>query len=178
MEWFLGCLLGFAVNLDNFMIGLSLGMRRQRVSLQANVVMALLTGGMTFCSMRFAQMLSHDLAVWANLVGALLLIAFGVFCIFHNAEEGEQGYGVECWSEIFILGVLMAINCIPPAFSAGAMGMNSAVVTVSSFVCAFVCMGVSSQLGSRLRSARRFAHLDQAAAGLLILIGFLEVLMG
>ena len=148
MECFFACLLGLAVNLDNFMIGLSLGMRRQRISLQA------------------------------NLAGAVLLILFGVFCMFHNAEEGEQGYGVECWSEILILGVLMAINCIPPAFSAGAMGMNSAVVTLSAFVCALVCMGVSSHLGARLRSARGFVHMDQMAAALLILIGLAEMWIG
>lgn len=178
MEWILACLLGLAVNLDNFMIGLSLGMRRQRISLQANLVMALLSGGVTFLSMRFAQLLSSEMAVWANLVGACLLILFGVFCMFHNAEEGERGYGVECWSEILILGALMAINCIPPAFSAGAMGMNSAVVTISAFVCALVCMGVSSGLGARLRSARKFVHMDQIAAALLIFIGILEIWIG
>lgn len=178
MEWILACLLGFTVNLDNFMIGLSLGMRRQRISLQANLVMALLTGAVTFISMRFAQLLSSEMAVWANVVGASLLILFGVFCMFHNAEEGEQGYGVECWSEIVILGALMALNCIPPAFSAGAMGMNSAVVTLSAFVSAVLCMGISSRLGARLRSVRRFVHMDQAAAALLILIGLAEMWMG
>lgn len=178
MECFFACLLGLAVNLDNFMIGLSLGMRRQRISLQANLVMALLSGGVTFVSMRFAQLLSGEMAAWANLAGAVLLILFGVFCMFHNAEEGEQGYGVECWSEILILGVLMAINCIPPAFSAGAMGMNSAVVTLSAFVCALVCMGISSHLGARLRSARGFVHMDQMAAALLILIGLAEMWIG
>lgn len=171
-------LIGVAVNLDNFIIGLNFGIRKQRIGFGPNLLMAACTGCFSYLSTKAAFLLSGIFLSIANLTGALVLIVFGLWSLFHKSEEepGER-YRELTFQKALALGLLLAVNCVPPSFSAGAVQIPPYLMSLSAGVCALLCMGVSNWLGFRISSSRKFHFLEPAAAILLIAVGGIELFL-
>ena len=75
--YFIMCLLiGIAVNLDNFLIGLSLGLKHQKISMASNLLISAITAFSAFAVTGFSNMLSQSTRSLALLPGSLCLIVF------------------------------------------------------------------------------------------------------
>ena len=167
MNIFLALLIGLAVNLDNLLIGIHLGLRRQRLTLWQNLVISGTTGLCAFGSVYAARLISGSFLAGTNLIGAAIMIFFGIFCLYQSLTD----------MDILILGFVLAVNCIPPSLAAGAMGLSPWWVGLFSTLFSFLSIHASILLGQRFLHYRGFSLLSPLSAGLLILIGGLEMFL-
>lgn len=179
MSLLLAILIGFAVNLDNFIIGMNLGIRGQRLTLPANCIIGLTTGVCAYLSTYAATLISGSILEYANLFGALIMIFFGVYCLYKSfsSEETPEEFIAMTLRDTFILGFVLAVNCIPPSFSAGILSLSPFSVAFFSAVFSCLSMHVSNRTGYRLVKCRFLKLLTPASAFLLILIGVGELLV-
>lgn len=127
MNIFLALLIGLAVNLDNLLIGIHLGLRRQRLTLWQNLVISGTTGLCAFGSVYAARLISGSFLAGTNLIGAAIMIFFGIFCLYQSLTEKEASPSLDAsprFLDILILGFVLAVNYIPPSLAAGAMGLS------------------------------------------------------
>ena len=179
MEIILSMLIGITVNLDNFLIGLNLGMQKKEISVGKNFLMAAITGASALGSMKAARMISDNYMFTANFIGALLLIGFGVYCYIGTKKKKEQEtiFTGEVFSlkECLVMGLFLALNCIPPSLSAGIMRMDMWLVSGFAFFSAFVLMFISNRLGFKMSSQKKFGFLGPLSAIILIVVGIIEL---
>lgn len=176
-------LIGIAVNLDNFVIGMNLGVRGQKLTIFPNVIIGLTTGICAFGSTYAAKLISGNFMVYANFIGAIVMILFGYYCLVKDsipkASPEEDNIQIDNISirETVFLGFMLAINCIPPAFSAGAM--NQSPLYIAFFCALFSCvsMHVSNRLGHKLLQIPLMKMLTPASSVLLIVLGIVELII-
>ncbi|MDC3417326.1 sporulation membrane protein YtaF [Aquibacillus salsiterrae] len=87
-------ILGLAVSLDGFGVGLSYGIRKIKIPLPSILVITICTGVMVFAAMEFGGLLTKFTSVdIANKIGAFILIGIGLWATinyFRNNEKKEQ----------------------------------------------------------------------------------------
>ncbi len=72
-----------AANLDNLGVGIAYGLRRERISSRSNLVIAIMSIGLTFIAMKFGQWVQPILPVKvANDLGASVIIIVGIWVFF------------------------------------------------------------------------------------------------
>ncbi len=80
--------LAIAANLDNLGVGIAYGIGRDRISNFSNLVIALMSGGLTFIAMMFGQWLQHILpGQVANDLGACVIIGVGIWVFWESAAN-------------------------------------------------------------------------------------------
>lgn len=180
MNILMALFIGLAVNLDNLLIGINLGIRRQRLTLWQNLVIGSTTGLCAFSSTCAARLISGNFLVYTNLVGAAIMIFFGIFCLYQGITKKEETPDLDAaprFMDILILGFVLAVNCIPPAFSAGVMQISPWWVGFFSMLFSCLSIHISVLLGQRFLRCRFFSVLTPLSAVLLILIGALELIL-
>lgn len=179
MSIFLAMLIGIAVNLDNFIIGMNLGARGQKLTLTSNLIIGLSTGVCAFAATYAANLISGNFLVYTNVIGALIMIIFGVYCLFKSVHEEETPAEFLDMSlkDTFVLGFVLAVNCIPPSFSAGILKLSPWIVGCFCAFFSYLCMLISNRLGYKLTGYRIFKFLTPFSALLLIIIGGAELLI-
>lgn len=172
-------LIGIAVNLDNFIIGINLGVRSQKLTLASNTIIALTTGICAFASTYAAMLISGNFLVYTNIIGSIIMVVFGVYCLIKSAvkqqEETLPDFSSLAPKDTCVLGFVLAINCIPPSFSAGIMSLSPYYVGFFSALFSFLCMFISNRLGYHLIRYRFIRLLIPGSAILLIFIGVFEL---
>lgn len=171
-------LIGLAVNLDNLLIGMNLSLRGQKLTLLQNLIIGATTGICAFAATFAARMISGNFLVYTNIIGALIMIVFGLYCL-RQSLSGESEPTLQDnpnLKDILILSAVLAVNCLPPSFSAGAMNLSPG--WIGGFAMLFSClsMWISGRLGHRLHNTRLYTLLGPLSAILLILIGACELL--
>ena len=176
MSMFLTVLIAIAVNLDNFLIGMNLGIRNQKLTIKSNGIIGLFTGLCSFFVAAAASMLTDTLIQYANLFGALIMILFGTYCLITELlhKETSSHVSVMTAKDTCILGLVLSINCIPPSFSSGMAGLNPISLGVFSALFSFLSMHFSNRLGETLAKYRFLCFLTPISSVLLILIGIFE----
>jgi putative Mn2+ efflux pump MntP len=77
-----------AANLDNLGVGIAYGLRRERISSRSNLVIAIMSIGLTFIAMKFGQWIQPILSVKvANDLGASVIIVVGIWVFFEVAIQ-------------------------------------------------------------------------------------------
>lgn len=176
-------LIGVAVNLDNFVIGMNLGIRGQKLTIFSNFIIGLTTGICAFGATYAAKLISGNFMVYANFLGALIMILFGYYCLVIDSvpkaapEEDKIHFDNLSIRETVFLGFMLAINCIPPSFSAGAM--NQSPFFIAFFCALFSCasMHISNRLGYKLLQFPFIKVLTPASSILLIILGVIELIV-
>lgn len=173
-------LIGLAVNLDNLVIGLNYGVRHQKITVGSNLLISVITGLFAFLSTYLAGILSGTLFATTNIIGAVLIILFGSYClltsIFKPASPFSAVKALSGW-EIVSLAVLLAVNCVPPSLSAGMIGLSAWLVGLFSAVFSFACLFLGNRLGHRLEKFRCLHVLEYLSAIILIFIGVMELMI-
>ena len=110
-------LIGIAVNLDNFVIGMNMGIRGQKLTIFSNFLIGLTTGVCAFGSTYAARLITGNFLVYTNFIGAVIMIFFGYFCLIKDSipkntqdQENETDFCVPCMQETVFLGFVLAIN--------------------------------------------------------------------
>lgn len=179
MSIILALLIGIAVNLDNFLIGMNIGMRHQKLSLFSNAIIGMTTGICAFFSTYAAKLIASSLIAYTNVISSLVMILFAVYCLLDSlrGEEEALKYSPMKLKDTVILGFVLAINCIPPAFSAGILELSPWYVAGFCALFSFISMYAGSRMGHNLTNNRFLKFLSPASSVLLILIGLGELLL-
>ena len=169
-------LIAATVNLDNFLLGMNLGTRGQTLTITSNLIIGCFTGACAFLFTTAACVLSGSFIKYANCFGALLMIMFGVYSLISEILEKQEiaDLSIMTRKDTCLLGMILAINCIPPSFSAGMAGLNPISMGIFSALFSFLSMFFSNKLGKALIHDRFFRFLTPLSSMLLILIGIGE----
>lgn len=180
MNILMALLIGLAVNLDNLLIGINLGIRHQRLTIWQNLIIGSATGLCAFGSTCAARLISGNFLVYTNLIGAAIMIFFGIFCLYQGITEHGETPDINTaprFLDVLILGFVLAVNCIPPSFSAGVMQLSPWWIGFFSMLFSCLSIHVSVLLGQRFLRCKFFSVLTPLSAVLLILIGALELVV-
>lgn len=83
--------LGLAVSLDGFGVGITYGLRKIRIPLWSMFVIALCSATMIFIAVLVGQMFSQFLSEqFAAYIGAVILIGVGAFALYNIRNQKEQ----------------------------------------------------------------------------------------
>jgi len=83
--------LGLAVSLDGFGVGITYGLRKIRIPLWSMFVIALCSATMIFIAVLVGQMFSQFLSEqFAAYIGAIILIGVGAFALYNIRNQKEQ----------------------------------------------------------------------------------------
>jgi len=194
--------IGIIANLDNLGIGISYGLQKIRIPFSSNLLIAIMSSVATAFAMIMGKFLSRVFP-FANSIGALLLIAIGVWISFGSilqrnifpliykrskilrfimdilsnpAKADRNSNGIICNKEAIILGISLSLNCIVTGLGAGLSGLSLIPVVVSVFIFSLVTISSGYELGNRANFLH-FGYLSEILSGvLLVAIGIRNLL--
>lgn len=169
--YFIMCLLiGIAVNLDNFLIGLSLGLKHQKISMASNLLISAITALSAFAVTGFSNMLSQSTRIFGSVAGSLCLIVFGLYYLI-KPDENTDKYELLSLKQTLILGVILSVNCIPPSFSAGVFKIPPLLMGLCAGGFSMLSMFISSRFCVCFSKKTWIKKLSPLSYILLILLG-------
>ena len=187
--------IGIISNLDNLGIGISYGLQKIRIPFSSNLLIAIMSSVATAFSMIMGTFLSRVFP-FANLVGALLLIAIGLWISFgsilqrnifpviykrskilrfvmdilSNPEKADRNAnGIIANNEAIILGISLSLNCIVTGLGAGLSKLSLIPVVISVFFFSLVTISSGYELGNRANFLH-FGHLSEIISGVLLVV--------
>lgn len=197
-------MLGIAANLDNLGIGLAYGIRRIRIPLGSNLIIAGISGLSTaftgFGGHLLSQMMPDGLG---NILGGGLVITVGIWTIayyyrdnkkniaFSNPDEeinvqnlkmivrephkADLDYsGHISAKEAILLGIALAMNAMATGLGAGMTGINVLGITISVIFFSLLTISCGDYMGKQYASV--LGDKSTLVAGImLIVVGIYEI---
>lgn len=168
---FVMCLLiGIAVNLDNFLIGISLCLKHRKLRLSANIVISAVTALLSCAVTKFSAVLSLNTRIFGTVAGSAFLIVFGLYCLIKPGEDSDK-YELLSFRQTVFLGFILAINCVPPSFSAGIFKIPPLMMGLSAGCFSMLSMYISSTFGRYFSQKPWIEKLSPISCVLLIILG-------
>lgn len=177
MSIFIALFMSVAVNLDNFVIGIQLGMQNKPIPVRSNLIISGITGLFAGIAALCPGIFPVGMVSAANITGALIILAFGIYCLLKRPDGENQKLPGLSFKGSCVLGFTLAVNCIPPALGAGIIGISPLYMAVFCGACSFLCMHFSSRMGVRLQKTPILRQLDKISALLLIGIAVVELII-
>lgn len=179
MSIFLCLIISIAVNLDNLLIGISLGLKGRRLSLLSNSIIAGVTFVLTFGGACLTWLISEHLQNAWQTAGALFLICFGLYCLIKKDSEDAMAEKYQSLSiaQSFALGLILGLNCIPPALSAGMLNIHPVFISLFAGIFSFLSMFASNRFSHRFTKLPWIDKASFLSNILLIMTGFIEILL-
>ena len=202
MHLFTALLVGIVANIDNLVIGCSYGMKKTRIALLPNIIIAIISVLSAF----IALMVGHFISAYfkptlANDLGGSLLIIIGGLSIwstfFEHSEKFKKSNSrllkvlyqpksadldenmLISIKESILLGMALALNSISTSFSVGLTDPNILIyiLCIGFFSLVFISLGVSFgiKLSTRLKDIEALAPIISGL--LLIIIGLYEIII-
>lgn len=178
MSIFIALFMSIAVNLDNFIIGIQLGIQKKPIPVLSNLIISAFTGIFAGIAAACPEIFPQVMVSAANITGSLIILVFGIYCLMKKADTCEEALPSSLsFKGSCVLGFTLAVNCIPPSLGAGILGISPISMALLGTACSFICMHVSSRVGTQLRHKSFITKLDKISALLLIGIGITELLI-
>ncbi|KMY51328.1 sporulation protein [Peribacillus loiseleuriae] len=183
MSWLI--ILAFAVSssIDNLGVGISYGIRKIRVGIGANVLIAVICFLMSITGITFGMWLSQILpGMFPVIIGALLLVIIGVRIILlatprkkeksqvvqdsntqsksikgilENPEVADLDQsGAIGWGEAVVLGVALSANALTNGLGAGLLGFSPLAISLTAAIGSFISVWIGVKLGYKLADVR------------------------
>lgn len=179
MTYFLTIFIGISVNLDNFLIGIHLGLKRQKLTVLQNLIISSITGLCAGLSTLAISLISGKFLSYASQAAGVIMVLFGIYCLL--APDSGCSLLTDSqplsFQKAFLLGFVLSVNCIPPAFSAGLLRLPSLGIGFFCGLFSFLTMYSGNQSGLKMTDQKTPSFLGPASAVLLILIGAFEAAM-
>lgn len=190
MHWLTITMIGIAANLDNLGIGMTYGVRKVRVPLLSNAVIAMMSMIATCLSMLLGHYLAGLLpSYWGNLIGGLTIIVLGIWGLISSlrkrsdtlaqiADDKDKNKDqVISWTESISLGFALSVNCIASSLGAGASGVSPWFTALSVGFFSLVSIDIGGRLGARIAHSWVGKYAELLGCLLLIAIGCYEVMV-
>ncbi|MDP4120334.1 MAG: manganese efflux pump [Bacillota bacterium] len=190
-------LFGVSSNIDNLVIGISYGVKKIRIPLISNILIAFIT----FCGTVLLMSVGKRLAVlipteFANAIGSSILILIGLYGIIkfirnlkiikknnepnwptENPEKYDENNNKQIeMREAITLGILLSINNMGLGIGASISGLNIIPTAIGAFIFSMCSMLLGNALGNSYLSTL-FGKYGELVSGLIIIaMGILELI--
>jgi putative Mn2+ efflux pump MntP len=172
-------------NMDNWVIGLSYGLRQIRIPLISCILISLLTSLGTVLAMLTGQyVLSFLPSGFGNILGSCFIILFGIWGLIQSlrkkpvsSDTNEKNMVKRTISlkEAAVIGCALSINNISIGVGASVTGMGLVVTVLLSFSFSFLFLFLGNQIG-KVPFLKFVQQSGEIIANLLILfLGFYEL---
>ncbi len=186
-------LFSLSTNLDNFVIGLSYGIRGIRIRLEAGFLISGLVLVGTALSMALGQSLLCFLPLdFSRLLGSVVMIGFGLGCFWnvwknrrepseeeqwpsrHPEQFDRDGSRHIDWKESLALGGALALNNIGLGLGAGAVGLGIPATSLMVFGVSLGLLYGGNLVGRKRRKKGSGRGMEALSGLLMVLLGVWE----
>ncbi|MDL2218578.1 manganese efflux pump [Christensenellaceae bacterium OttesenSCG-928-M15] len=171
-------LIGLSTNIDNFCMAALLGAQNKRIPILSNFVIAIISGLVSYFASMSATFIVF-FASFAALIGGVLFIGIGVYTIYAGFSKNGQP-DIEITNlkikQTLIVGCALAINCLPVAFGAGAMGLSAFYTSAFIAVFSFLSISLGGAIGKKIGGKLNTSLMNALAGLLLVALGMLQLI--
>lgn len=192
-------LLSLSACLDNIVVGIAYGMKRTKIGLGSNLLIAIITSCGTLVSMLFGRLIATVLPVTiAQNLGASMIILIGIYfileyCINKNKNDANSLPDIVkediCCNnntnicdikiglrETIMLAFALTINNLGIGISASLAGVNIAATVILTFLISLITIILGVAMGYNVigRICGKYAGLVSGI--LMIILGIFEIL--
>lgn len=185
MHWLTILLVGIASNLDNLGLAMAYGIKKTKIPLLSNIIIAFISMIITYIAVIAGGMLSEFFSQkMANFLGSLLLILIGLWTIFSKSlcntsfKKFERvDYQIISCKEAIFLGLILSINCLASGLGIGANGISAFWTVLSIGIFSLLTIGIGCHCGLLLTKTFIGRYSKSISGCLLIFIGLYEMLI-
>ena len=198
-------LFAFSANIDNFTVGIAYGIKKIKISLLSNLLIALITAAGTFVSMAIGLALSKVLTVSAaNIIGSVILIVLGIWIAkdffkknknFEISEHKNQHIadynqiletpeladlnhsGTIDIKESLVLAFALTINNFGLGIGASITGLNIYATVLCTFFFSILSITVGCLLGRSYLSTLLGKFAPLVSGLIIVLLGIYELIV-
>lgn len=195
-------LFSLSSNLDNLVIGIAYGIKKIKIGLSANFIIAIITTAGTFLSMLIGKLISRFLSQSvANILGALIIIALGLMFVIQSiiklinnnkakelalkdisdmveyAEISDLDKSGDInIKEAVLIAFGLTFNNIGTGVAASITGVNIYFTSIATFMLSIITIIIGEVIGHNIlgKLLGKFAPLISGI--LLIILGIIEIL--
>lgn len=186
-------LFSLSCNFDNFLIGISYGLKKITVDTKAKIIIALPTLIGTYLSLRAGRAFFSLFPIhYSNIISCCILLIIGVYIIIKTkrhkssvdieaAEKAEKydkdNDGRIDMKEAFILGLFLAINNIGLGIGFSTSNSNILLTCIFTSLLSAVGFNIGYSLSKRYFS-KLFSYYAEFVSGFLIIaLGIIELFL-
>lgn len=199
-------LFAISANMDNIVVGLSLGIKKIKVKIAINLLIASILSIVTMLSMSIGKMLYAFMsATVANIIGGILLILVGAYILWKAitddkpkiAENEQSKNNIKNYLEILdapekadldnsgtinakeslLLAVVLSFNNLGLGIGAGITGLNICATIALAFIFSMLFLSIGCYLGNHCFSKTLGKYASITAALLIIILGLYETMV-
>ena len=187
MHWIAIILIGIAANLDNLGIGLAYGIKRVKIPILSNAVIALISMIVTYAAVTAGSVVINFISGFRKFNRSLLLCAIGIWTLLSSrfSKQGilgnpevfdeDKNYIISI-REAMTLGFVLSANCLAGGIALGANGISAIWTVISIGVFSFITVGAGVHFGVLLTKTFIGKHSTAISGWLLILIAIIEII--
>lgn len=182
-------LLSFSSCLDSMVVGIAYGMRRIKIGIVSNLIIACLTTVGTFLSMLFGKQLATILpSVMANYIGATVLFLFGLSFVIHGLTKKTDGMTAFALKsdvdksgdigkrESVVLALGLTINNIVVGIAASFASVNIILASLFTLIFSIGSLYLGLYLGKNFIGKVLGKYATLIAGVVLIVLGISQIL--
>jgi putative sporulation protein YtaF len=181
---------------DSFIVGLSYGVKKVRINLLNNILVAAISGAGTLSSMLLGKLLINLVPIhYANIIGNALLIVLGLYMLIASfkkrSAENMQSNSYENIlrnpdlldinhsktiepNEALSLGLILCVNNIGLGIGASIAGLAPVLTSILTAIASIIFVPLGCFIGKKLVSNKISRFSDILAALLIIALGIYE----
>ncbi|OBU40065.1 hypothetical protein AYY26_06980 [Photobacterium phosphoreum] len=182
MSFLLALIFSLSSNLDNFVIGLTYGVKNERIPLKANAIIAFITAFITFLSMLGGKLITQLIPNHvSNELGSVIFILMGCWFIGSDLikkqqQQQQEQHTVLNFKGAVMLGLLLSINNIGVGILGSITKLNITLVVTLTFVTGMFLTYAGNHIGHSVIGNIVGKYNDLISGSLLILLGILSLM--
>lgn len=182
MSFLLALIFSLSSNLDNFVIGLTYGVKNERIPLKANAIIAFITAFITFLSMLGGKLITQLIPNHvSNELGSVIFILMGCWFIGSDLikkqqQQQQKKHTVLNFKGAVMLGLLLSINNIGVGILGSITKLNITLVVTLTFVTGMFLTYAGNHIGHSVIGNIVGKYNDLISGSLLILLGILSLM--
>ena len=178
MKLFTVLIIAVAANIDNLGISMAYGLRANRIPIIYNSIISFISMVCAFVSIFVGNFLSDTISKSdSNMIGGILLIGLGLWVVMKSSGPTEGTRKIEAINlkESFILGFVLALNCLTIGFSAGITGVEPFSTALAIGIFSFISIMLGVRLGEYIGTSWLGQQAERIGGFLLMAIGLIEM---
>ncbi|MEC6830593.1 manganese efflux pump [Photobacterium toruni] len=183
MSFLLALIFSLSSNLDNFVIGLSYGVKNERIPFTANAIIAFITALITFISMLGGKLITQLIPNYvSNELGSVIFILMGAWFIGcdllkkQQQQQQQKQRTVLNFKGAVMLGLLLSINNVGVGILGSITHLDITLVVMLTFTTGMFLTYVGNHIGHSVIGNIVGKYNDLISGSLLILLGILSLL--
>lgn len=174
-----------SANIDNIVLGLSLGIKKTKISTLKNIFISLLMSIIT----GFFMYLSNIINIFVNdtnffkIIGSCILIAIGIygilnFFIVKKSDTKEKTYSSNLnIKELICITIALASNNMAVGIIAGIAGISKIYTIIFTFFISFLFLFLGNKIGQNILNKFIQKYAEIFSCVLLTLLGVGQILI-